>query len=66
MRTMNRPYALAALLAAMPCAWAVNKCTTPDGKVLYQAAPCEGGKRAKVAVAKVNAKADEAERASVA
>lgn len=32
---------LAALLAASP-AWAINKCTGADGKVVYQDAPCEG------------------------
>ena len=31
----------AALLAASP-AWAVNKCTGPDGKVMFQDAPCPG------------------------
>lgn len=37
---MNRSYVLFALLAAMPCAWAVNKCTLPDGRVVYQEAAC--------------------------
>lgn len=31
----------AALLAALP-AWAVNKCTGPDGKVVFQDTPCTG------------------------
>lgn len=31
----------AALSAAVP-AWAVNKCTGPDGKVMFQDAPCPG------------------------
>jgi hypothetical protein len=30
-----------ALLTAAP-AWAANKCTSPDGKVLFQDAPCPG------------------------
>lgn len=33
----------ASLLATTP-AWAVNKCTSAGGKVIYQDAPCEGGK----------------------
>ena len=33
--------ALAAMLIAAP-AWAVNKCTGPDGKVSYQEQPCAG------------------------
>ncbi len=32
---------LVALLAAAP-AWAVNKCTGPDGKISYQETPCAG------------------------
>ena len=31
----------AALLAAAP-AWAINKCTGADGKVVFQDAPCAG------------------------
>ena len=31
----------AALIAAAP-AWAVNKCTGPDGKTVFQDAPCAG------------------------
>ena len=30
-----------ALLMAAPC-WAINKCTSPDGKVMFQEAPCPG------------------------
>ena len=33
--------ALAAVLVAAP-AWAINKCTSPDGKVSYQEQPCVG------------------------
>lgn len=33
----------AAITAAASPAWAINKCTGPDGKVVYQDAPCEGG-----------------------
>lgn len=33
-------YALPMLLAAAP-AWAINKCTQKDGKVVYQDAPCQ-------------------------
>lgn len=43
-----KPYPLiaAATLAALCApAWAVNKCTGPDGKVTYQEAACEGGKK---------------------
>lgn len=32
----------AALLAATP-AWAINKCKTPEGKTVFQDAPCAGG-----------------------
>ncbi len=35
----------AALLLATSPAWAINKCTGPDGKVTYQEAVCEGGKK---------------------
>ena len=35
--------AITALLAVLAGqAWAVNKCTLPDGKVVYQEAACEG------------------------
>lgn len=34
--------AVALALAAATSAHAVNKCTGPDGKVVYQATPCEG------------------------
>lgn len=45
--------ATAALLAALAGqAWAVNKCTMPDGKVVYQETPCEGeGKKLDILVA---------------
>lgn len=33
---------LAAVLIAASPAWAVNKCTGPDGKVAFQDAPCAG------------------------
>jgi hypothetical protein len=37
--------AAAALLAALCApAWAINKCTGPDGKVAFQDAPCSAGK----------------------
>jgi len=40
---MNYSLIAAALLAALCApAWAVNKCTGPDGKVAYQDAPCAG------------------------
>lgn len=32
----------AALLLATSPAWAINKCTGPDGKVAFQDAPCQG------------------------
>jgi hypothetical protein len=32
----------AALACALSPAWAVNKCTGPDGKVVFQDAPCAG------------------------
>jgi hypothetical protein len=40
---MNHHLITAALLAAL-CApvWAINKCTGPDGRVVYQDAPCAG------------------------
>ena len=34
----------ATLLAASP-AWAINKCTGPDGKVVYQDAPCSNASK---------------------
>lgn len=38
-----RPLIAAALLSVLSApAWAVNKCTGPDGKVVYQDAPCVG------------------------
>lgn len=37
---------LAAVLLAASPAWAVNKCTGPDGKVGYQDAPCAKDARA--------------------
>jgi hypothetical protein len=37
-------------LAASGPAFAVNKCTTPDGRVTYQDAPCVGGKSREVDV----------------
>ncbi|MCD6079343.1 MAG: hypothetical protein K0R89_3287 [Ramlibacter sp.] len=40
---------LAALAASVP-AFAVNKCTTPDGRVTYQDGPCVGGKSQEVDV----------------
>lgn len=33
---------LAAVLLVVSPVWAVNKCTGPDGKVVYQDAPCVG------------------------
>ncbi|MEG0920640.1 MAG: hypothetical protein RSG22_04430 [Comamonas sp.] len=42
---MQRKYLNAAALAAMwiaAPAWAINKCTGPDGKVSYQEQPCAG------------------------
>lgn len=39
--------AIAALtvIAFAPAAWAINKCKTPDGKVVYQDKPCEGAEK---------------------
>lgn len=34
--------ALAALVLAVSPSWAINKCTGPDGKVVFQDAPCAG------------------------
>lgn len=34
-----------ALLTVAPSAWAINKCTGPDGKVSYQEAPCPNASR---------------------
>lgn len=43
---MKHSLIAAALLAALCApAWAVNKCTGPDGKVVYQDAPCAGAGR---------------------
>ena len=40
---MKHALIAAALLAALCTpAWAVNKCTGPDGRVVYQDAPCAG------------------------
>ena len=39
----------ATLLAASP-AWAINKCTGPDGKVVFQDAPCADGRGGKIDV----------------
>lgn len=42
---MNHPkhtIAFVALLAFLPTAWAVNKCTAADGAVAFQDAPCQG------------------------
>ncbi|MDR2244374.1 MAG: DUF4124 domain-containing protein, partial [Burkholderiales bacterium] len=33
-------------LSATPAAWAINKCTSPDGKVSYQSTPCEASSSA--------------------
>lgn len=41
----TRCAALMALLLACGQAWAINKCTGPDGKVFYQDLPCEGQKK---------------------
>jgi hypothetical protein len=39
------PYITAALLAALCApAWAINKCTGADGRVVYQDAACAGGR----------------------
>lgn len=39
---------LCATLFACAPAWAVNKCTGPDGKTAYQDGPCTGGKGEKM------------------
>ena len=43
---MHIRFLLAAALFAAGPAWAINKCTGPDGKVVFQDTPCtgEGGK----------------------
>lgn len=41
----------AALAAGVPTAWAVNKCTLPDGRVVYQDTVCE---RSAAGVQRVN------------
>lgn len=42
MKTLIKPLALAAAFLAVSPAWAVNKCTGPDGSVVFQDAPCAG------------------------
>jgi hypothetical protein len=42
---------LLAFLMAAPSAWAINKCTQPDGRVVYQEAACEGGRKVDVSAA---------------
>lgn len=43
-RIMNQKIVIAASLLAALCspAWAINKCTSADGKVVYQEVPCTG------------------------
>lgn len=44
---MRIEFLAAAALACMVCAqpvWAINKCTGPDGKTVFQDTPCAGGK----------------------
>jgi hypothetical protein len=42
--TIQKVATAAALCAALSGpAWAINKCTLADGKVVYQDAPCQGG-----------------------
>lgn len=42
--TIQKVATAAALCAALSSpAWAINKCTLADGKVVYQDAPCQGG-----------------------
>ena len=43
MRTSTIATLLLAMAAGGP-AWGVNKCTSPDGRVSYQDAPCIGGR----------------------
>lgn len=38
----TKPVLFAAALLLVAPAWAVNKCTGPDGKVVFQDAPCAG------------------------
>ena len=41
---MRYVHAVTVVLAALCTpAWAINKCTLADGKVVYQDAPCQGG-----------------------
>jgi hypothetical protein len=42
MKARTITLALALAMAATAPAWAVNKCTGADGKVVFQDAPCEG------------------------
>lgn len=43
---MKQWICLAALLTAWLPAWAINKCTMPDGKVQFQEAPCAAAAKA--------------------
>lgn len=42
MRSLSRGFALLGALFVASSAWAINKCTGPDGSVSYQEAPCSG------------------------
>lgn len=46
----------AVMLSATP-AWAINKCTGPDGKVVFQDAPCADGKGEKLNIRSTSAPA---------
>jgi len=46
MKTQTKTLLAAALLALAAPAWAMNKCTGPDGKVSFQDAPCESAHKA--------------------
>lgn len=43
---MIRFAAVAAAICFAPMAWAVNKCTAADGRVVYQEAPCPSDAKA--------------------
>ncbi len=40
---MNSHIAIFLLAFAISPTWAVNKCTTPSGQIVFQDAPCQGG-----------------------
>lgn len=60
---LTQAAAIAAIALAVSPAWAINKCTQPDGSVVFQDAPCAGGKGEAIVVrpASGNAQAGSAE-----